>query len=473
MSDFLRHVLESGVCLTVFYAIYWVFLKKETYFRLNRFYLVSSLFFSFIIPALNIPSPFLIAPAAPQNFHAGGGIAIPVRSGGTEKILLAVYAAGVLLFLARFILHLTNLYAVVRRNGIRHENNVSLVSVDKDFSPFSFLNFVFINDRCLTAGSLQRILAHERVHIHQYHSLDILLMELVIILQWFNPFVWPYKKSLQETHEYLADDGVIAQGFSVAMYQLLVFEQHVGAKLFEFANNFKQSQIKRRLTMMSKIKSRNTAKLKLLLILPLASFLVLAFANPRAVSKVDNAAVSAPQENAPQSQEDQLRKQKIAQAHEELKMLKDKELKLREKLAAVEDPEKKKELKMNLSQVLEKQQRLEQFLVTAGVPQEPGGMGLKAEFKMLQEKEISIRAELEKADDPAKQADLKATLAKLKKEYLILKAKEGDIRAALEKTADPQKKAELEDTLKKVLQKQAMLKEKAKEMELAEQEKKK
>src|SRR5512136_490167 len=257
MSDFLRYSLQSAVCLVFFYGAYCLFLKKETYFFLNRMYLVSSMLLALVIPVIHIPSPLLTVPAGGSGTSPVYPLTVAPRHIHGGEIAMAAYLAGVLLFLTRFLLHLAKLHRVVRRNGIRWEYDMRVVSIDREFSPFSFLNVVFLNDRDIRADNLQRILAHERVHVQQYHSLDILLMELVIIFQWFNPFVWPYKKSLQETHEYLADEGVIAQGFSVTMYRLLVFEQHVGARLFELANNFKQSQIKRRLTMMSKIKSKN------------------------------------------------------------------------------------------------------------------------------------------------------------------------------------------------------------------------
>jgi hypothetical protein len=360
---------------------------------------------------------------------------------------------------------------------------MKIVSVDKEFSPFSFLNVVFINERKITEGNLQRILAHERVHIRQHHSLDILLMELVIVLQWFNPFVWPYKKSLQETHEYLADEGVIAQGFSVTMYQLLVFEQHVGTKLFEFANNFKQSQIKRRLTMMSKIKSRNAARLKLFLVLPLASFLVLAFADPRPVNRAGGPTGLAPQEKADLGRD--VQKEKIHQAKADLEMLKDKEAKLREKLDSAPTPEAKQEVEKQLEIVQHKLQELQTFLANAGSAPDPSEPNLKAEYKMLEEKEVAIREKLKATTDAAVKAELEATLAKvldkeaeikamgmggapeklelekLKQEYMLLEQKKQDVRAQLEKTEDPQKKAELEDILKKIAQKQEMIKAKA------------
>jgi hypothetical protein len=132
----------------------------------------------------------------------------------------------------------------------------------------------------LSEANYRRILAHESIHIHQLHSLDLILVELVSIFQWFNPFVWSYRKALKETHEFLADDGVIAQGFSTAKYQRLIFEQLVGVNLFEFANNFNDSKIKRRLEMMTKAKSPYLGKLKVVACLPVLFLLVVAFTSP-------------------------------------------------------------------------------------------------------------------------------------------------------------------------------------------------
>jgi hypothetical protein len=524
MNPFLHYVTESSVCLAFFFLVYWVFLKKETYFRLNRTYLVSALVLSFVIPGLNIASPFFTVsvPSASASFTPGKPL--PAQSIGIAGILFGAYLAGVAVFLARFVFHLAKLYAVVKRYGLWKSHNVRIVSVDREFAPFSFLNVVFLNAHNIGDADLERILAHERVHIQQGHSLDVLLMELVIILQWFNPFVWPYKKSLQETHEYLADSGVIAQGFSAAAYELLVFEQHVGAQLFEFANNFKQSQVKRRLTMMSKIKSKNAAKLKLLLVLPLAAFLVLAFANPKPANSTEPAAALLLQEKA--GQEWQVSKEKVAQATEELKKLKDKEAKIREMLASTEDPGKKKELKKSLQTVLHREQELVTLLQKAGEappappappaqpapptqpaaaslsappppPPPPDGDKLKAEYKALQSKEAKLKEDLASTDDPEKKAALKALLQKvaekksqvqtlmegngpapeptieeLKKEYKLLDQKREEVRAKLEKTDDPQQKAQLEDTLKKIAQKQEMLKIKAQEMKKAQEKEK-
>ena len=496
MSDLLRYALESSACLTFFYAVYWLFLKNETYFSLNRCYLVSSLVLSFLIPGLGLPSPFrtVLVPSMPSGFLPSA--AVSSRSFGWGDLLLALYAAGALLFFARLVFHLVKLGAVVWRRGWRRHLGCKIVSVDREFAPFSFLDFVFLNERAVSPDDLERIIAHERVHIQQGHSLDVLLMELVITLQWFNPFVWPYKKSLQETHEYLADDGVIAQGFSAARYKLLVFEQHVGAQLFEFANNFKQSQIKRRLTMMSKIKSGNAAKLKLLVVLPMAMLLALAFAEPRPV-RVADPSVLVPVLQEAAGQEEGLTKDQVAQAEKDLKALEEKETMLRQKLEAAAGQEAQMELKKNLELVLHKRQEI---LIKLGRGKEwPGhsAEGLKVEFQKLKDDELKIREVLAKTDDPEKQAQLKQkleqvmitqseiksrleaegtnaepTIEELKKEYKMLDQEAADIRAKLQETKDAQQKAELENVLKKIAMKQEKLKAKALEMKAAQEQKK-
>jgi len=281
MNSFALYLLESATCLALFYVGFRFFLRKETYFKLNRIYLVGSLLISLILPTFKVTSPIVTARAVEPMTFLPAYVA-PVKTWGLGDTLLILYVLGAGVFLTRFVFHMIKLYFVVSKYKTTRLNGVNIVSVDKDFSPFSFLNYIFINDKNTSEHNMRRIIAHEFIHIKQYHTFDILLIELITVLQWFNPFVWPYKKSLQETHEFLADYGVIAQGFSTAKYQLLMFEQHVGVKLFEFANNFKQSQIKRRITMMSKIKSRGAAKLKLLLILPMATLLLLVFAEPKA-----------------------------------------------------------------------------------------------------------------------------------------------------------------------------------------------
>ena len=516
MISLIRYLLESAVCLTFFYAVYRAFLRKETYFGLNRLFLVFSLLLSFVIPVLDLPSPFFQSTVIPESSGPNLSSAPSGRPWPIAEILLLFYGLGAVFFLIRFAVHLIGLFKIVKKYGMQTQDGLKVVSIDEDFAPFSFLNFIFINSQSLSEPNLRRIIAHEKIHIRQHHSLDILLVELATILQWFNPFVRPYKKSLQETHEYLADDGVIAQGFNVARYQLLIFEQHVGVKLFEFANNFKQSQIKRRLTMITKIKSKGAAKLKILLIIPLASFLALAFAQPRPADTLQPpdaaeatvlsshvASAMNPVSDQVSSDEklkqEHMKQQKLTQMKDELTKLQEKETAIRKKLESVTESNERAELEAMLKKVTEKSVDLKRVLEANlshdgnGKLSPPPAEALIRELKMLKEKEADVKDKLaatNSAEEKAKltqildeihhrQQEAETKLAagggpqkgismeELASEYEKLKDMEQKIRTKMESTSDEQQKAELKDTLKKVLQKQEFVKQKIEEAKRA------
>ena len=516
MTSLIRYLLESAVCLTFFYMVYRVFLRKETFFGLNRLFLVFSLLLSFVIPVLDLPSPFFQSTVMPETYSPNLSPAPSVHAWRFADIFLLVYGLGAVFFTIRFGAHLIGLFRVVKKYGRQTQDGVRVVSIDKDFAPFSFLNIIFINSQSLSESNLRRIIAHEKIHIRQHHSLDILLVELATILQWFNPFVRPYKKSLQETHEYLADDGVIAQGFNVARYQLLIFEQHVGVKLFEFANNFKQSQIKRRLTMITKIKSKGAAKLKILLIIPLASFLALAFAQPRPADTfqapdpaeatlLPGHVASAMNQTSDQVsseeklKQEQMQKQKLAQVKEDLFKLQEKEMTIRKKLESVTESNERAELEAMLKKVTEKSVDLKRVLEAnlkhdgKGELSPPPAEALIKELKMLKEKEAEVKEKLAATESSEEKAKLTAVLDEIHKrqqvaetklgsaggpgvgmpvegldsEYAKLKDMEQKIRTKMESTSDEQQKAELKDTLKKVLQKQEFVKQKIEEAKRA------
>jgi len=398
MNDSILYLIESGVCLALFYVVYWAFLKKETFFAINRFFLILSIPISFFIPLIAIPSPFPGSYSIENTYALNQSPIIQMSYPQITDIVWLIYLIGAGIFLLHFIYRLTQISLLIKRYGFQKYGRVKIVFIDRNSAPFSFFNFIFIDKSKVSDHDLKRILEHELVHINQHHSLDLILLELLAIFQWFNPFVWPYKKSLKETHEYLADNAVIARGCSKAKYQMLIFEQHVGVKLFEFANNFNHSQIKRRLTMMEKIKSAGRAKLKLLLILPVIALLVLAFSEPNP-AKEESGKISADKvmlsqedsEGSPQTEEQKEKEQKKKQKEILLRAKK-----LKEEYAKTEDPEKKKLIKeklMQLKRMMEEQKK----------------------HKELEAKEYELYEILEKTEDPEKKKLIKKKLEQLKK----------------------------------------------------------
>jgi len=270
--------------------------------------------------------------------------------------------------------------------------------------------------------------------MNHHHSIDLILLEMLAIVQWFNPFVWPYKESLKETHEYLADNAVIARGCDTAKYQLLIFEQHVGVKLFEFANNFNHSKIKRRITMISKIKSKRWMKCKTLLILPIFLFLVIAFADSNTVTTSDQ----TDQDSAENMMLVQDETSEMTQAEDKTKSEKKKEHEIQAKIAELETE--LKELKAKYAEtkdeeikkkIKEKAMKIKQYIeaIKAGkdvklvkVPE----VGSEEWNKMKKE----LKVLMTKTEDPDK-------LAKLKEKYKqMLKMEE----EAKKKEAKKQKK---------------------------------
>ena len=287
MNSFLLYLAKSGLCLALLYGVYWLFLRRETFFVLNRAYLLGTAALSLILPLIRVPSPFLTTVVTGGGPAASAALNVPAAATQTPadpwRALVLIYLAGAALFSTRFALRLVGLVRAVLKCGTERRDGFHVVVCDHPGEPFSFFNVIFLDRSRGPARDWRRILAHELAHVRQFHTLDILLSECLAIIQWFNPFVWPYRDSLRETHEYLADRAAVAQGGSLAGYQLLILEQSVGGNLLGLASSFRTSQVKRRLQMLTKKKSKGWTRVKPLLILPLGAALLLAFAEAKVV----------------------------------------------------------------------------------------------------------------------------------------------------------------------------------------------
>ena len=284
MTDFWKYLLESGTGLILFYIIYWIFLRKETYFVHNRFYLGGSVILSMLIPLLNFS---ITSPPTLYSFElkideifvtAGSGITDSTYTFNILFLLKSIYFTGMGLFLCKFLFHTWQIFRLVRKYGITREKGVYIVYLDKNVSPFSFLNIIFLNRSIVHDEYMEKILIHEKNHIKHFHSVDLILFELVTIVQWFNPVVWFYKWSLREVQEFQADSDVIKDGYSPFTYQELILSQVFGNQFFRLAHNLNQSIIKKRIIMMTKLKSSKLMRFKILFILPVALFLISLFA---------------------------------------------------------------------------------------------------------------------------------------------------------------------------------------------------
>ncbi len=281
MNNFFSILLQSSLCIAALYIIYYTFLRKDTFFKTNRFYLISALLVSALIPFIDFSFLFsareqiyfvLLDPViiTPEGIQASMEVHPNIY-----QPLLVVYLTGAAIFSIRFIYQLIQLYVLTKRFGISEHEGIHFVFTDKNYSPFSFFNLVFLNRRDIDSYETKKIIAHERVHIRQGHSLDLILLELITIIQWFNPFIWLYRHAVKTLHEYLADEGVLHSGVDVKVYSALLFSQSTGIQINDQANNFNKSLLKRRFIMMTKSRTQNFARLKLMFVLPLAFSILL------------------------------------------------------------------------------------------------------------------------------------------------------------------------------------------------------
>jgi hypothetical protein len=439
MVDLPSYLLRSAVFLALFYALYWLTLRRETLFALNRAFLLGAAVLSLTLPLLRVPSPFFetVVYASPLRAPVDVPIAgVPARGPGVQELLFAIYIAGAGALLLLFLARVARLAFLVARCGCVRHRGLRVVLCGCPGESFSFFRFVFLNRSKVPPEDLDRVLAHELAHVRQFHSFDVVLAELLAAFQWFNPFVWPYKRSLRETHEYLADRAVIAQGCSLARYQLLIIEQHVGGRLLELASSFRTSQIKRRIVMLSRQETKGLARWKPLLILPLALALVLVFAESRTVVK-EGPAVAAPSQSVQKDKGPDTGKPVLSE-DEMVKALK-------EKMMQLEDMKKKNaEMLAKLEQKLASAPDVaaKEKIQAAMTEQKVLSLEIGAKERMLQSKKVELA--LNKETDAAKKAELESKLKQLQIEADKYMKKAESVRngAAEKEKQAAEKKAE-------------------------------
>lgn len=148
--------------------------------------------------------------------------------------------------------------------------------MNKSIVPFSILNRVYLNQEIRRDPKIKTILDHEYAHYRFLHYIDLIILEFITIFQWFNPFIWLYIRSLKEIHEYQADAAVLRNGEETGSYQALLVNQLTGTEVFRLTNGFSKSLTKKRMIMMTKMRSKKGAWLKVLLAIPVLAILLIA-----------------------------------------------------------------------------------------------------------------------------------------------------------------------------------------------------
>lgn len=265
------YIIKSTACLLIFYGFFHFYLRPYKILIFNRYFLISSLILSLIIPLIIIPVKTdytvtnnldkLIIPVG-KTLQIGAINEISVHQSSYQNIIPVLY---IIISSVLLIRYLVNIFIIIRKTHLckKIENtNTTLILVEEKTLPYSFFKYIFVNKSDFENGRINKeLLLHEETHCLQYHSFDIILLELIHVFFWFNPTIWLFKKSILLNHEYTADNYVIADN-ATSEYQQILLNLVIQNNANTLVSHIKNSFIKNRLIMMTSNESIHNAILR-------------------------------------------------------------------------------------------------------------------------------------------------------------------------------------------------------------------
>jgi hypothetical protein len=298
-NSIIYYVLESSICLLLFLMVYRLLIANLTHFSWMRAYLLISVILSLVLPIVILPVQWNSSFHVPQLFNytvflkdaqyaenianksllSGAGSNTHSLLQWLIVILIAIYVSGMLYKAFNFSRNLNSIQKCIRQNPKTREGGFWFVDLTDDVPPFSFFNYIFISNSCqkLSSNELKLIRDHEKVHSSQLHSLDLLFIEFVSIIFWFNPLMIYLKKSIQELHEYIVDEKIAERGKGKKDYAELLLKLASEVKGFNLSAGFSGNQIRRRIVMIAKPRSLPEYKVMFILLIPVTVLIMLSF----------------------------------------------------------------------------------------------------------------------------------------------------------------------------------------------------
>lgn len=283
------YLFKSAAILAMLFAFYKVFLENTSIHNFKRFYLFGSLIAAFLIPLITFKTYVEVSPFIAVYTEGTPQIAIVETVENISYwpfVLWTIYGLGVLFFSAKFFRNLFNLIQKIRQNPKYRNSNFINVLLRENVIPHTFFSYIFLNKNQFENGEIPaEVILHEQTHAIQKHSLDVIFVELLQILFWFNPLFYFIKKSIKLNHEFLADRAVINDGTKISEYQKIVLAFSSNVATPSLAHSLHYSSIKKRFTVMKTHTSKRAIWLRSLLILPLLCVLVYGFSTTHEISK--------------------------------------------------------------------------------------------------------------------------------------------------------------------------------------------
>ena len=275
MTDFLIYDLKVAAWIAVFYMFYRLMLSRETFHRVNRIVLLATAVVSFMLPFCVITLHETVVMPAPQASVEVGNMVAEVAEPVAplwQSLLPYLFTIGVLITLGHTLWSIFRIMRLIKESEQHPQADGIVVCVtgNAQMSPFSWMHYIVMNRRDYEEQDAA-ILAHERGHIRLRHSWDVVLVDMLTALQWFNPAMWMLRMDLRAIHEYEADAAVLSQGINARQYQYLLVTKAAGIGGYSIANGISHSTLKNRITMMLHKKSQKSHLLKLLVLLPIVA----------------------------------------------------------------------------------------------------------------------------------------------------------------------------------------------------------
>lgn len=302
------YVIKAAITLALLYSCFFLFLSKETFHRFNRCMLVGIMLVSLFMPMFHFttshPTTLNEEVYIVQNYIEHDTPPIIVTAQQAQGItwiqaLTWIYMAGVVLMLILTLVQATSLCRFMC-SGVRHTDTQgnTVILHNNDVPPFSIFRYIVMSVKDYES-SRQYILTHEQEHIRLGHTYDLLLLQGMKTLMWFNPFIWFLSRDLKAVHEYEADQAVINQGIDAKSYQQLLVMKVVGNRLQPFTNNLNHGSLKKRIVMMYQKPSNRWLMLKALCAIPVAALTINTFATPIETDPVEDMVKTLETTNVP------------------------------------------------------------------------------------------------------------------------------------------------------------------------------
>ena len=274
----MEYLLKVSAVVAIFYFSYKLFLQRDTFFEQNRWFLLLGLVTAFVSPLFVITEYIEYSPITMTNYVVDDTVAQNTQSGfDVLDYLPMVYFLGLIFFLGRFLIQIASLLTLIfKANGTR-KGVYTFIETQADASPFSFFNWIVYNPNQFNKTELEQIITHEKVHVQQYHSVDVLLTQIACILLWFNPFIWLYNKDLKQNLEFLADHAAINFSNCKKAYQYTLLKTSLPTHQLALSNHFYNSLIKKRIVMLHKSKSKKINLFKFIFVVPILAIFLMSF----------------------------------------------------------------------------------------------------------------------------------------------------------------------------------------------------